>query len=168
MKWQGGDICPLKPLCYKKMDILSEHFVNKRAWFVLMENLIWKLTPTDYTKRFLFPDDCLDACQSDPECQWFTYNFPTSACFLFSDCELFDETCSECISGQRNCEKQPVSGKQRRSKGGGRRGQLPLAHNFEGASIMFFILCCALFNRRRVNFIKVESRAFFIETALSI
>ena len=49
---------------------------------------------------------CLEACQDEPECQFFSFNAGDSACTLSSDCQWVDETCKDCVHGQRACDME--------------------------------------------------------------
>ena len=51
-------------------------------------------------------NNCLEAYQAEPDCQYFSFNAGDSACTLSSDCQWVDETCKECVYGQRGCEKE--------------------------------------------------------------
>ena len=47
---------------------------------------------------------CLDRCQVNINCTWFTYNPEATTCRLFHACVIFDEkVCPDCISGQKEC-----------------------------------------------------------------
>ena len=49
---------------------------------------------------------CLDHCQDNPECLWFTYFPQGKACVLLaSDCSDTLLPCSDCLSGQRQCKE---------------------------------------------------------------
>ncbi len=52
-------------------------------------------------------EDCLQYCQSNPECEWFSYD-PTNnnICIATSDCQNVSMTCagSSCVHGQVECE----------------------------------------------------------------
>ena len=47
--------------------------------------------------------ECYQACNSAPECRWFTFHGATSECDLFVICPTIDTSCEECISGERRC-----------------------------------------------------------------
>ncbi len=53
-------------------------------------------------------DECLEFCQSfGSACQWFTFYGPELGfCTALASCDQRDESCSECVSGQRGCERQ--------------------------------------------------------------
>ncbi len=48
-------------------------------------------------------NSCLDLCQANEECQWFTYD--DGSCLLLGDCQQVDTSCPHCISGQRQCSE---------------------------------------------------------------
>ncbi len=50
-------------------------------------------------------EDCLDICQDNDECEYFTYYAYDYTCLTFANCETFStDSCSECFSGSRECE----------------------------------------------------------------
>ena len=54
-------------------------------------------------------EECLKDCKSTLGCRWFSYLSPSatvqsSSCILYHDCATLDETCSECLSGERRCK----------------------------------------------------------------
>ena len=51
-------------------------------------------------------DDCLDMCKADLRCEYFTFYSDGIAgtCFLYSSCDVLDQACEECVSGERGCE----------------------------------------------------------------
>ena len=53
---------------------------------------------------------CLALCKSNAGCAWFTFFGEFSECVLYQDCQSFDESCSRCVSGERNClmEEKPL------------------------------------------------------------
>ena len=54
------------------------------------------------------PDECLDACKSDPECSYFSFDSSDNFCILTTNCQTVDE-CDTCVYGNRGCENQPMS-----------------------------------------------------------
>ena len=48
---------------------------------------------------------CLRICQKTDKCTWFTFIESLSGCLLLADCEILDETCSDCISGESICKE---------------------------------------------------------------
>ena len=46
---------------------------------------------------------CLESCQALPACAWYSYHTDNYFCLLTSDCVTFDESCTNCISGERAC-----------------------------------------------------------------
>ena len=50
--------------------------------------------------------ECLALCQQRPNCEWYTFFEHDGGCFLTTDCDFIDETCSpDCWHGKRGCEK---------------------------------------------------------------
>ena len=49
--------------------------------------------------------ECLEKCQENESCQWYTYFVPEETCILTSDCDILDETCptEECLYGGKQC-----------------------------------------------------------------
>ncbi len=47
---------------------------------------------------------CLSFCQATEDCSYFTYFTDTTACVAFLDCNTFDQSCDNCVSGQVDCE----------------------------------------------------------------
>ena len=48
---------------------------------------------------------CLEICQQDANCTWFSFFPDSNFCQMFSSCGSIEDTfCSNCISGQRECE----------------------------------------------------------------
>ncbi len=56
---------------------------------------------------------CLEACQDNDDCQWFTFDSSSSSCYLLETCPLLDEDCATCVSGHRLCSggTEPTTGK---------------------------------------------------------
>jgi hypothetical protein len=49
-------------------------------------------------------DACLtEACQPDPDCEWWTFDASTNICTTFADCPSLDE-CASCVSGEDDCQ----------------------------------------------------------------
>ena len=48
-------------------------------------------------------DECLNLCKSDLTCSWFTYFKVPSECVLYANCPEVDETCLECVTGEKGC-----------------------------------------------------------------
>jgi len=55
------------------------------------------------------PAECLQLCNSDLDCQWFTFESKASNCILFKSCPTIDESHKECISGERRCLETSTS-----------------------------------------------------------
>ncbi len=54
-------------------------------------------------------EDCLDFCQSNSDCEFFTFYGVDHSCLNLVNCVNFaSDTCSECYSGDRNCEGMPL------------------------------------------------------------
>ena len=47
---------------------------------------------------------CLEACQANEFCGWFTYHTSDQDCLLTADCAIRDESCGDCVHGQVYCE----------------------------------------------------------------
>ena len=48
-------------------------------------------------------DACLAKCKSESECHWFTFFKPAAECIQFRTCPAIDDTCTDCLSGERSC-----------------------------------------------------------------
>ncbi len=47
---------------------------------------------------------CLDNCNQDPLCNWFTFSPTLSLCELLHNCSYIDApSCSDCMTGQTGC-----------------------------------------------------------------
>jgi hypothetical protein len=46
---------------------------------------------------------CLEYCQNQDGCNWFTYSNRLNFCELFNDCTSLDQDCTECLSGEVSC-----------------------------------------------------------------
>jgi hypothetical protein len=58
----------------------------------------------DHVEEASSQENCLELCQSDDNCHWFTYHSTTSACILYHDCDQVSSECNECISGESSCQ----------------------------------------------------------------
>ncbi len=48
---------------------------------------------------------CLESCQQTANCTWFSFYPDSSTCNLLSSCATIEDTnCSNCISGERECD----------------------------------------------------------------
>ena len=47
---------------------------------------------------------CVDICNSDTSCNWWTFDAPAQMCFLFQECPELTDNCEGCISGQKGCQ----------------------------------------------------------------
>lgn len=65
--------------------------------------------PGSCTGTFIFLTDepskerCLDACNANAESVWFTFKMDEKVCYLFQDCAELDESCTNCVSGHKDC-----------------------------------------------------------------
>lgn len=48
-------------------------------------------------------DACIQYCKDDAQCQWFTYHSSSNLCSAFTECNNIDQSCTDCVSGQRDC-----------------------------------------------------------------
>ncbi len=49
--------------------------------------------------------DCLDACQGDPGCEYFTFFEEENSCLMLANCLHFSvDSCNDCYSGSSTCE----------------------------------------------------------------
>jgi hypothetical protein len=46
---------------------------------------------------------CLEDCQNQDGCNWFTYFNPSHICQIFNDCKSLDQDCTDCVSGEVSC-----------------------------------------------------------------
>jgi hypothetical protein len=47
---------------------------------------------------------CLEFCNLEPDCAWFTYFPSTNYCELLQTCTTLDiEACGDCVTGQKDC-----------------------------------------------------------------
>ncbi len=53
--------------------------------------------------------ECLQLCDSTHGCRWFTFYTLVPVCVLFENCPTIDESCEDCISGERRCIDEVVS-----------------------------------------------------------
>jgi hypothetical protein len=53
--------------------------------------------------------ECLQVCDSTGGCPWFTFYTLIPVCILFENCPSIDESCEDCISGERRCIDEVVS-----------------------------------------------------------
>ncbi len=51
--------------------------------------------------------ECLEFCQETDDCLYFTYFANSRACVALANCDVFDQNCDDCISGERSCEAPP-------------------------------------------------------------
>ncbi len=50
-------------------------------------------------------NNCAEACNTDEDCRWFTYNSDDQSCVLTSDREFTSE-CSTCTYGHGGCRRE--------------------------------------------------------------
>ncbi len=48
---------------------------------------------------------CMTICQTFERCNWFTYKQRDLTCSLMADCEVLDQTCTDCLSGESRCQE---------------------------------------------------------------
>jgi hypothetical protein len=53
--------------------------------------------------------ECLQLCDSTRGCRWFTFYTLVPVCVLFENCPSINESCEDCISGERRCIDEVVS-----------------------------------------------------------
>ena len=57
--------------------------------------------------RGRLPNDCLELCQETADCISFTYFTDNGDCLMFeAGCDLIEDACPECVSGDRDCLPQ--------------------------------------------------------------
>ena len=47
--------------------------------------------------------DCLQICNTTIGCRWWTFDSTVNECVLFKTCVEIDESCKDCVSGERRC-----------------------------------------------------------------
>ena len=47
---------------------------------------------------------CLELCQQESQCYWYSYIPKDNLCLLLKDCPEIDSSCSSCVSGQQGCQ----------------------------------------------------------------
>jgi hypothetical protein len=57
----------------------------------------------DYITGSPSAEDCLDLCSKTLGCRWFTFHGKALECLLLKTCPTIDESCQDCISGERRC-----------------------------------------------------------------
>ncbi len=62
-----------------------------------------------HSKEMPTAKDCLQLCHSTRGCRWFTFYTLVPVCALFKNCPSIDESCKDCISGERRCIDENVS-----------------------------------------------------------
>ncbi len=63
----------------------------------------------DFFEEQATTNDCLQLCNSTLGCRWFTFYSPSSNCLLYQTCLSINESCGDCISGERRCIEEPSS-----------------------------------------------------------
>ncbi len=61
------------------------------------------------TEKIPTAQDCLQLCNSTSGCRWFTFYQSVSECILFRNCPTIDESCEDCVSGERQCIDETTS-----------------------------------------------------------
>ncbi len=51
----------------------------------------------------LTEEECLTKCQADADCKYYTFNFVTGMCVLYSTCDSVDGSCTYCVWGENRC-----------------------------------------------------------------
>ncbi len=54
-------------------------------------------------------EDCLQLCDLTQGCRWFSFYTLVPECVLFQNCLSIDESCEDCISGERRCIDEEMS-----------------------------------------------------------
>ncbi len=50
-------------------------------------------------------DACLELCKVEKDCEYFTFFEVDNSCLMLANCVTFStDTCTDCYSGDRNCE----------------------------------------------------------------
>ena len=80
--WTSGESRCEKPQCWIQGQCLGETLDIERV-----ENV----------------EACLAKCKSKSACYWFTFFKPAAECIQFKTCPAIDDTCTDCISGERSC-----------------------------------------------------------------
>ena len=57
----------------------------------------------EHTEPALTSSDCLQICNSTIGCRWWTFDSTVNECVLFKSCPKVDESCRDCVSGERRC-----------------------------------------------------------------
>ena len=57
----------------------------------------------EHTEPALTSGDCLQICNSTIGCRWWTFDSTVNECVLFKSCPKVDESCRDCVSGERRC-----------------------------------------------------------------
>ena len=67
------------------------------------------------TQKLASSKKCSLACYQNSDCQSYSYRAKDFECSLLSDCGFTDETCEDCIHGQRRCGETATPGKANHS-----------------------------------------------------
>ena len=51
-------------------------------------------------------DYCLNLCQTEPKCHWYSFDSENDVCSLQEDCPEIDTSCLSCSFGQKECKSQ--------------------------------------------------------------
>jgi hypothetical protein len=54
-------------------------------------------------------EDCLQLCNATRGCRWFSFYTLVPECVLFKNCPSIDESCEDCVSGERRCIDEDMS-----------------------------------------------------------
>ena len=58
----------------------------------------------ELTIQTINANECLDLCKTVDQCTWFSFNSDDSLCNLYQTCPTLDETCTSCVTGQKECK----------------------------------------------------------------
>ena len=57
-----------------------------------------------FNEGIMSKTDCLELCQQEEECKWFTYIPSSKICQVSTGCPTLNESCDKCISGESTCK----------------------------------------------------------------
>jgi hypothetical protein len=47
--------------------------------------------------------ECLEYCQAEASCQWYSFYRSSLNCVLTEDCPIVDDACADCTHGEKSC-----------------------------------------------------------------
>ena len=47
--------------------------------------------------------ECLDTCKATEGCEWFTFLGDPGICLLYETCDVLEQGCQNCVSGENDC-----------------------------------------------------------------